>query len=102
MGIWVLPNANSLEVIKRVRKEIPEIEKNLPSGMKIGIPYDATAYIQDALTEVIHTLIETVLIVIVVIFLFIGSLRAVLVPMVAITTFFNRCNSFNVSIWIFS
>lgn len=84
MGIWALPNANSLDVIKKVRSEIPLIESRVPSGMKVGIPYDATAYIQGALREVIKTLVETILIVIVVIFLFLGSFRAVLVPVVAI------------------
>lgn len=84
MGIWVLPNANSLDVIKEVRERIPEIESRVPSGMKVGIPYDATRYIQDALREVFKTLSETILIVIVVIFLFIGSLRSVLIPVVAI------------------
>src|SRR5712691_10543875 len=69
MGIWVLPTANSLEVIKAVRKEIPAIQAQLPAGMKAGIPYDSTAYIQDAINEVLQTLIETLLIVIVVIFL---------------------------------
>jgi len=84
MGIWVLPTANSLEVIKAVRKEIPGIEAQLPAGMKAGIPYDSTAYIQDAINEVLHTLVETLLIVIVVIFLFLGSFRSVLIPIVAI------------------
>src|SRR5262245_12049499 len=84
MGIWVLPNANSLDVIKRVRKELPEIQAQLPAGMKLGIPYDATEYIQDAINEVLSTLTETLLIVIVVIFLFLGSFRAVLIPIVAI------------------
>lgn len=84
MGIWVLPNANSLDVIKGIRAELPQIERQLPVGMKLGVPYDATAYIKDALNEVFKTLAETVAIVIIVIFLFIGSLRAVLVPVVAI------------------
>ncbi len=84
MGIWVLPTANSLEVIKRVRAEIPEIQSQLPAGMKVGIPYDATEYIQDAINEVLSTLSETLLIVIIVIFLFLGSFRAVLIPIVAI------------------
>ena len=84
MGVWVLPDANSLEVIKRVRKLIPNIRKNLPQGLTVDIPYDSTEYIDDAITEVIKTLTETVLIVIVVIYLFIGSLRSVLVPVVAI------------------
>jgi len=84
MGIWVLPNANALEVIKRVRAEIPDIRAQLPAGMAVGIPYDSTAYIQDAISEVLSTLTETLLIVICVIFLFLGSFRAVLIPIVAI------------------
>ncbi|HST09339.1 MAG TPA: efflux RND transporter permease subunit [Terriglobales bacterium] len=84
MGIWVLPTANSLEVIKKVRAEIPGIREQLPAGMKVGIPYDSTAYIQDAINEVLSTLSETLLIVIVVIFLFLGSFRSVLIPVVAI------------------
>src|SRR5205807_5055618 len=84
MGIWVLPTANSLDVIKEVRKQIPAIQAQLPAGMTVGIPYDSTAYIQDAINEVLHTLTETLLIVIVVIFLFLGSFRSVLIPIVAI------------------
>ena len=84
MGLWVLPTANSLEVIKKVRETIPGIQSQLPTGMTVGIPYDATAYIQDAINEVLHTLGETLLIVVVVIFLFLGSFRSVLIPVVAI------------------
>ena len=84
MGIWVLPTANALEVIKQVRETIPGIQSQLPAGMKVGIPYDATAYIQDAINEVLHTLGETLLIVVIVIFLFLGSFRSVLIPVVAI------------------
>src|SRR6202163_4851257 len=65
MGIWVLPTANSLEVIKNVRAALPEIRAQLPPGMKVGVPYDSTAYIQDAINEVLSTLTETLLIVIV-------------------------------------
>lgn len=84
MGVWVLPNANSLEVIKNIRKLLPEIGANLPQGMKYGIPHDGTEYIHDAIREVLKTLSETVFIVIVVIFIFVGSIRSVLVPVVAI------------------
>jgi multidrug efflux pump len=84
MGVWVLPTANSLEVIRRVRETLPEIQAQLPVGMKAGVPYDSTEYIQDAIQEVLTTLTETLLIVIAVIFLFLGSVRAVLVPVVAI------------------
>jgi multidrug efflux pump len=84
MGVWVLPTANSLDVIHRVRTALPDIQAQLPAGMKVGIPYDATAYIQDAINEVLKTLSVTLLIVIVVIFLFLGSFRSVLIPIVAI------------------
>jgi multidrug efflux pump len=84
MGIWVLPNANSVDVIKRVRVEMDQIQKELPAGMKAEIAYDATAYINDAIHEVVKTLVDTLLIVMVVIFLFLGSFRTVLVPVVAI------------------
>src|SRR5436190_648205 len=84
MGVWVLPTANSLEVIARVRDAMKEIQAQLPVGMSAGIPYDSTLYIQNAIHEVFRTLTETLLIVIVVIFLFLGSARSVLIPAVAI------------------
>jgi multidrug efflux pump len=84
MGIWVLPTANALEVMEEVRREVAAIQAELPSGMRAGIPYDSTAYIRDALDEVLKTLAETLVIVVAVIFLFLGSVRAVLVPVVAI------------------
>jgi multidrug efflux pump len=84
MGIWPLPNANSIDVIKRVRTEMESIQKQLPSGMEAHIAYDATDYITNAIHEVIKTLIDTLLIVVVIIFLFLGSFRSVLIPVVAI------------------
>src|SRR5881394_771721 len=84
MGIFVLPNANSIDVIKRVRAEVEQIKKELPTGMQAEMAYDATAYINDAIHEVVKTLIDTLLIVMVVIFLFLGSFRSVIVPVVAI------------------
>src|SRR6516165_2507957 len=84
MGVWVLPTANTLDVIAKVREALPQIREQLPAGMKVGIPYDSTAYIHDAIGEVLRTLTETLLIVIVVIFLFLGSFRSVLIPVVAI------------------
>jgi multidrug efflux pump len=84
MGVWVLPNANSLDVVERVRAELEAIRRELPTGMSGEIAFDATKYIRSAIREVEETLAETVLIVIVVIYLFLGSLRTVLVPIVAI------------------
>jgi multidrug efflux pump len=84
MGVWVLPTANTLDVIAQVRAALPGIRAQLPGGMKVGVPYDSTEYIHDALSEVLRTLVETLLIVIAVIFLFLGSFRSVLIPVVAI------------------
>jgi len=84
MGIWPLPNANSLDVIKRLRIEMEAIQKDLSGGLQARIAYDATAYIDNAIKEVIKTLSETLLIVVIVIFLFLGSLRSALIPVIAI------------------
>src|SRR5206468_11915394 len=84
MGVWVLPTANSLDVIARVREAMKEIQAQLPAGMTAGVPYDSTAYIQNAIHEVFKTLTGTLVIVIIVIFLFLGSFRSVLIPAVAI------------------
>ncbi len=84
MGIWPLPNANSLDVIKGVRVEMASIDRDLPTGLKARIAYDATDYIANSIREVLKTLGDTLLIVVVVIFLFLGSFRSVLIPVVAI------------------
>jgi len=84
MGIWPLPNANAIDVIARVSSEMEGIRRQLPSGMNARIAYDATGYITDAIHEVLKTLFDTLLIVVVIIFLFLGSFRSVLVPVVAI------------------
>jgi multidrug efflux pump len=84
MGIWALPNANSLDVIKRARAELALIEKDLPTGLTARVAYDATQYISGALHEVVKTLIITLIIVSIVIYLFLGSFRSVLIPLAAI------------------
>jgi multidrug efflux pump len=84
MGVWVLPNANALDVIARVRAELDKITTELPTGLTGTIAFDATRYIDSAIREVRKTLIETIAIVIIVIFLFLGSIREVVVPVVAI------------------
>ncbi len=84
MGVFVAPNANSLEVIKAVNKEMEAIKAELPAGLSAEVSYDATKYIDAAIKDVIKTLAETLLIIIVVIFLFLGFSRSVLIPIVAI------------------
>jgi multidrug efflux pump len=84
MAIYVMPNANSLEVIARVNEAMAGIKANLPTGMKASIAYDSTTYIDSAINAVGSTLVETILLVGFVIFLFLGSLRSALVPLIAI------------------
>jgi multidrug efflux pump len=84
VGIYSTPTANPLSVIADVRKTFPSIEAELPPGMKAAIAYDSTKFIDASIAEVEKTLIEAAVIVIVVIFLFLGSLRSTLVPIVTI------------------
>ena len=78
------PSANPLDVIKHVRAILPELEAQLPPNLKVSIAYDATRFIQASIDEVVKTLIEAVLIVIVVVFLFLGAFRSVLIPVITI------------------
>jgi len=84
MGVWPLPTANTLDVVRAIRDALPEIQSRLPSGMNASVAYDSTVYIDSAIHDVLKTLLETLLIVIVVIFLFMGSPRSVLIPVMAI------------------
>lgn len=84
MGVWVAPHANSLEVMKAVTAEMEAIRAELPTGLSGVVAYDATKYIDAAIVEVIKTLSETLLIIILVIFLFLGFSRSVFIPVVAI------------------
>src|SRR3989344_6016630 len=84
IGIKATPAANPLDVIKEVRKIMPELTAQLPPNLKAEIAYDATLFIQASINEVIKTLFEAVLIVIVVVFLFLGALRSVVIPVVTI------------------
>lgn len=84
MGVWVMPTANALDVMQAVRKEMELIREKLPDGIDARVNYDSTEYIQTAIHEVVKTLTETLLIIIVVIFLFLGFSRSVLIPVFAI------------------
>ncbi|MGY6276172.1 efflux RND transporter permease subunit [Methylomonas sp. MgM2] len=84
MGIEQAPGANPLTVAKSVKVLLKEIERDLPDAMHVLLPYDASQFIEDSINEVIRTLVEAVLIVLVVIFLTLGSLRAALVPAVTV------------------
>ena len=83
-GIFPQPNANIIEVIEGVRIELDRLKQEMPAGLNASIGYDASEYVSDAIHEVTVTLSETLLIVVIVIFLFLGSVRSVIVPVMAI------------------
>ena len=84
IGVNATPTANPLEVITKVREQFPLIQADLPAGMTAAIGYDATKFIRASIAEVEKTLGEAAIIVIVVIFLFLGNLRSTLIPIVTI------------------
>jgi multidrug efflux pump len=83
LGIWPLVGENEIDVAHRLREEMERIRPTLPADMDMQMAYDATVFMEDALKEISKTLTETVLIVGMVVFLFMGSLRTALVPLVA-------------------
>src|SRR6185437_15168266 len=84
IGIQATPTANPLSIVAGIRGLLPEIQRNLPPSVKMQIAYDSTRFIQASIDEVKSTLIEAVGIVVVVIFLFLGTFRSVLIPIVTI------------------
>ena len=84
IGITPTPGANPLDVAELVRKELPKIREQMPGGMKVFVPYDASEFIRDSIDEVFGTLFEAVLIVLLVILLTLGSVRAAIIPAVTL------------------
>ncbi|CAH9019823.1 efflux RND transporter permease subunit [Candidatus Nitrosacidococcus sp. I8] len=84
VGIEESPGSNPLEVADEVHKLIPELQKQLPPGINLDIVSDYSIYMSEAVDEVFHTLGEAIAIVLIVIFLFLGSLRAALIPSIAV------------------
>jgi multidrug efflux pump len=84
IGVQSTPQGNPLNIVKGVRALFPEIERNLPPSLKMRVAYDSTKFIQSSIDEVRNTLLEAVVIVVVVIFLFLASLRSVIIPVVTI------------------
>ena len=84
LGIQTIPSANPLDVADGVKKLLPQIAEDLPTGLNQYLAYDTTMFIDESIDEVIKTLIEATLIVVLVVFLFLGSPRSVLIPIVTI------------------
>ena len=84
LGVSGTPTGNPLNIVKDVRKLIEDLKPGMPPSMVVDIPFDVTVFITAAIDEVVKTLFEAVAIVVLVIFLFLGSLRSVLIPVVTI------------------
>src|SRR3990167_3316127 len=84
IGIVVSPSANLLSVINAIKEIFPDIQAQLPQGLSASIVYDASAYVNSSINEVMRSLFEAFAIVTVVIFVFLGSVRSVVIPLIAI------------------
>jgi multidrug efflux pump len=84
IGVQATPTGNPLTLVQGIRKLLPEVERKLPPGVKMQVAYDSTKFIQASIDEVEHSLGSAVAIVVAVIFLFLGSFRSVLIPIVTI------------------
>ena len=84
MAIRLASGANALETGDRIKAKMDELSKYFPPGMKVVYPYDTTPFIKISIEEVIHTLIEAVFLVFIVMFLFLQNLRATLIPTIAV------------------
>jgi multidrug efflux pump len=83
VSVWPLPGVNEIDVANRLNRAMEELRPSLPSHMDMGLAFDATKFMRDALYEISQTLLETICIVGVVVFLFMGSIRTAIVPLVA-------------------
>lgn len=84
IAISPTPDANPLEIVKAVNALIPGVQRVAPPGLKVFSQFDVAHFVNAAIDEVTHTLIEAIVIVVIVIFLFLGSVRAVIIPVLTI------------------
>lgn len=83
-AVKITPNANALETADKVKKRLQELSNTFPKGMKLIYPYDSTPFIQLSIESVIHTLLEAIVLVVLIMFLFLGNLRATFIPTVTV------------------
>jgi hydrophobe/amphiphile efflux-1 (HAE1) family protein len=84
VGVFLLPGANALEVAKEVVKTVDEIKQRFPAGLEYRVPYDTTRFVKVSIREVVITLAEAMLLVVLVVFLFLQNWRATLIPVAAV------------------
>lgn len=79
-----IPGANAIDIVNEVEAKMAELEKTIPDGMKLSMVHDDTLFIRESMKEVVKTIIETSIIVVAIIFIFLGDPRATLIPLLAI------------------
>lgn len=84
LGLFPTPTGNPLVIVDGIRKLLPEIQKTLPPDVRVDLAYETSRFIQASIDEVVRTLVEALLIVVLVIYLCLGSLRSVLIPVATI------------------
>lgn len=103
-GAVVSPDDNPLSVVARLVESLPSIKESLPNGLNVDVAYNATLYIESSIDEVVHTIIEAIVIVSIVMFLFLGSFRAIIVTIMAIplsmigSFFFMKTMGFSINL----
>lgn len=84
IGIFADPEANALTTVNEVKSTLEQMSKNFPAGIEYGIPYDTTEFVKLSITEVVKTFFEAIVLVSIVIFFFLHSFRASIIPIIAI------------------
>lgn len=84
LQIIQIPGANAIEIVNEVEKKMAELSKTIPDGMELAMVHDDTLFIRESMKEVVKTIIETSIIVVAIIFVFLGDPRATLIPLIAI------------------
>ncbi|MBX8496965.1 MexW/MexI family multidrug efflux RND transporter permease subunit [Pseudomonas cichorii] len=84
LGLYATPDGNPLSIVAAIRQLLPEIEKTLPPGVQVALAFETANFIHASIVEVIETLIEATLIVVLIIYLCLGSVRSVLIPIISI------------------
>ncbi len=84
MAIYQAPGANAVAVADRVAAEMERLARNFPDGMAYKVTYDTTAFVKESIHEVVKTLLEAFILVVIVVYLFLGNLRATLIPLIAV------------------
>jgi len=84
MAVMLAPNANALQVAQDVKHAVGELQRTMPAGWKVSYPFDSTKFIRISIEEVVKTLIEAIVLVVLVMFIFLQSWRATLIPVIAV------------------